>query len=143
MTKNIRMSILGVAALISLVAAILGIVGIAGKVVLKEYSLFDKVWKEAEGAIKSKRTALVAMSFVSLIVGLAGAGFAGFMAFKELKGTSSTMMFISIAAAVVVVAIICGILALVFQGQLNSVSWIAKAALGGVDDTDFELSFAY
>ena len=120
------------AAVASLVAVILAAVGLFKKVSMGTISLFDSSWS-AQGipsAIASHRTVILALGFAALIVGLIVLAVSSLLAFKAYSGNemakADVISYALIASAVLV--LVFGIIAIVFNGNLNDPIWIFKNA---------------
>ena len=81
--------------------------------------LFDEGWDLIEGNVADKRNAILGLAFVGLILGLA-AGILGLLALLDKGGNAMLITGLALGG----VALLFGIIALVFNGQLNDMDWL-------------------
>ena len=81
--------------------------------------LFDDGWDLIEGNVADKRNAILGLAFVGMALAVA----AGALGFLTLLGKGGNAMLIT-GLALCGVALLFGIIALVFNGQLNDMDWL-------------------
>lgn len=129
-TQKRSYAILGFAGITSLVALILGIVAVAKKVMMGMVSVFDSQWSNMpSNSILTHRNAIMGLGLAALIVGLLLLIAIGFVAFKQYKGSDANLNLVIGFAALAIIVLVLGSIAMAYNSDLNDAVWLAKETM--------------